>query len=417
MTTLVPLKHVTTVLSRGTAPDYMDDGPVRMISQAANQCAGLDWNRTRFHRFAGNVRKLRGFLEAGDVLINSTGTGTLGRIGWFDTGPDERPCVADGHVTVVRFDPALMFNRFGYYFLMSDAFQELMFETLVSGSTNQIELNGERMRSVAAPVPGVEEQRRIADFLDTETARIDRMVGLQQHVERRLEERDRAVLDQQIDQLIHENGVFPLRRAVLRVEQGASPLCDNVPAGESEWGVLKVSAVKAGRFEAGENKRLPSEMVPERRYEVREGDLLITRANTPALVGAAALVKRVPRRLLLCDKIFRVRLDSSLDKEFVALVARGSRIRDLCGSASHGTSQSMANLKIEEIKEWPIPAVDGPEQRRLVENVNRTQAATARLRALIARQLDLLAERRQALITAAVTGQLDVTTVRSVVGA
>ena len=68
----------------------------------------------------------------------------------------------------------------------------------------------------------------------------------------------------------------------------------------------------------------------------------------------------------------------------------------------------MANLKVEEIKEWPIPNVNLDQQRELIEKVSRHQEETASLRSKIDRELELLAERRQALITAAVTGQIDV---------
>lgn len=197
-----------------------------------------------------------------------------------------------------------------------------------------------------------------------------------------------------------------------RVEQGVSPQCDNIEAEREEWGVLKVSAVKGGRFLPGENKRLPDDLLPERRYEIRDGDLLITRANTPLLVGAVGVARNPRARLLLCDKIFRVEVASELDKEFLTQVVSGSRVRALCAAASHGTSQSMANLKVGEIKEWPIPVVPREEQQRVVGLLRKSQEQAEKLRSAIQRQLELLEERKRALITAAVTGQMDVTAAR-----
>ena len=72
-------------------------------------------------------------------------------------------------------------------------------------------------------------------------------------------------------------------------------------------GGLKVSAIRQGALRPRENKKLPDDIPPVRRYEIRPGDLLITRANTPLLVGAAAIAHLPRRRLLLCDKIFRMR--------------------------------------------------------------------------------------------------------------
>ncbi|MEV4228929.1 restriction endonuclease subunit S [Streptomyces bobili] len=260
------------------------------------------------------------------------------------------------------------------------------------------------------PVPPMDEQHRIADFLDTETGRVERLISLQRRIAIRLEEREAAQLDIAIDEQSALSGVVPLRRFLWGVDQGTSPQCDAIPADEDEWGVLKVSCLRPGEFLAHENKRLPTSEKPMRRSEVHEGDLLITRANTPQLVGSTAVVPKVRSKLLLSDKIFRVRLRHGLDPEYVATVARGTRIRSLCSATSNGASQSMANIRFDEVKAWPIPVADSSEQRHFIEKVNRSREQVNALRSTIMRQVDRLAERRQALITAAVTGQIDVST-------
>lgn len=266
------------------------------------------------------------------------------------------------------------------------------------------------IEQLRVPLPPLEEQRRIADFLDAETARIDQLSSLQQQVMRRLDERESAQLDLAIDDLVARNGTVPLRRLLLGVDQGSSPQCEAVPAGDDEWGVLKVSCLRPGVFLPHENKRLPEDANPDRTSEVHEGELLITRANTPQLVGSTAVVPKVRGKLLLSDKIFRIRLLKEISPEFVATVARGSRIRGLCAAGSNGASQSMANIRFEEVKAWPLPAVAPDLQRDLVEKISRGRTQLDALRPKVNRQLDLLAERRQALITAAVTGQFDVST-------
>ena len=411
-----PLKHTTTFLNRGSAPDYVDDGPVRAISQAANQLDGLNWERTRFHDFHGDARKLKGHLQYRDVLINSTGTGTLGRVGFFESAPDERPCMADGHVTVVRLNEEVIDARFAYYWLSSQPFQDLVYAALIVGATNQIELNRERLASAPVPVPPLREQQRIADFLDLEIARIAKMEFLQRVVLARVGERDQAFLDLELDRLVDKFGVILFRRVIRRIEQGASPQCDGIPAEGGEWGVLKLSSVKRGVFWPKENKRLPEETAPERRYAVKNGDLLVTRANTPDLVGDVAVVTQTPSRLLLPDLIYRIELSKRLLPDFSSMVLRGSRVRELVRATARGTSQSMVKLRGEDIREWPIPNADLISQREVVERVAKQQAVTNLLRSQISRQLELLAERRQALITAAVTGRIDVATARGVVG-
>jgi type I restriction enzyme S subunit len=260
------------------------------------------------------------------------------------------------------------------------------------------------------PVPPIEEQRKIAIFLDFETARIARLTVLRREAMARLEERDSAQLDSLIDGIMASSGALPFRRHIEGMDQGSSPQCDAIPAGPEEWGVLKVSCLRPGAFYPDENKRLPNDVIPDARHEVKEGDLLITRANTPQLVGSTAVVPPTRRKLLLSDKIFRVRVSATMDPRYVSLIARGSRIRALCGVVSNGASQSMANVRFEEIKDWPIPQVSLEEQRRMIAKMEEGTSRARALRIKIDKQLALLAERRQALITGAVTGQNDVST-------
>lgn len=251
----------------------------------------------------------------------------------------------------------------------------------------------------------------IADFLDAETSHLDELAGLRRRQLDLLPVRWRALLDHCMADLVHRHGSVPLGRNVARIEQGTSPQCDNFPSSDDEWGVLKAGAVKGDRFIPEENKRLPFEIVPETRYEIRAGDLLVTRANTPALVGAAAVVPDdVRSRLILCDKIFRLRLPPALLPEYVALLSQASAIRDARAASATGASSSMVNLTAGDVKSWPLPAPSLAEQRALVDTLMTTRESHYRLESALSIQLGVLTERRQALITAAVTGQLDVTT-------
>lgn len=281
---------------------------------------------------------------------------------------------------------------------------------LTSGMIGMVHVTKEDLKDVPIPIPPLEEQRRIAEFLDAETSRIDRLIDLQRALIDRMNEREVAHLDLAIDRAISDAGAAPLRRFVRDVDQGTSPQCEAFPAPEGEWGVLKVGCLRPGIFFPEENKRLPDGVEPKLSAEVREGDLLIARANTPQLVGSTAVVPRVRRKLLLPDKIFRVSLSSDANADFIASVARGSRIRGLCSVSSNGASQSMANIRFEEVKNWPIPAIKITEQREFIARIAQGRQELDALRPAVKRQLDLLAERRQALITAAVTGQFDVNT-------
>jgi restriction endonuclease S subunit len=349
-------------------------------------------------------------LSHGDVLVTE-GSGSLTSVGASAVWRSEIDGTVCFQNTLLRLRPLPGVDGRFLGWWARFAFSSGLFASIATGA-NIYHISAERVRSLPVALPPLEEQQRIAEFLDRETAQISRMESLQRTVLGKLNERDRALIDVELSQLESYHGTRCLKWAIRRIEQGFSPQCDNVPADHDEWGVLKVSSVKHGFFWPQENKRLPDTITPDRRFEVRRGDLLITRANTPSLVGAAAVVPDVRGRLLLCDKIYRISLTSGLDPHFVVLASRGTKIRDLCAAASHGTSQSMANLKTEEVKEWPIPNVDLQKQRATIRRVAEQQAVTNTLRKQIHRQLELLSERRRSLITATITGQFDITTAR-----
>ena len=317
-------------------------------------------------------------------------------------------CVGAGttELHVLRAGP-MIDPRFLLYLVNTHSFLKLGAAAMY-GVAGQKRVPDSFLRDLHVVLPPIVEQRRIADFLDAETARIDQLSKLQRAVLGRIEERERALLDVHLEGLTTEVGTVPFRRYIVGVDQGSSPQCDSTPANPDQWGVLKVSCLRPGEFFPDENKRLPADLVPDKRHEVRAGDLLITRANTPQLVGSTAVVTSTREKLLLSDKIFRVKLSPSLDPHYAAVVAQGGRVRAACWAGSNGASQSMANIRFEEIKEWPIPAVDLYRQRQLADLVSKSRSVTHVLRKRIDHQLALLTERRQALITAAVTGQIDV---------
>ncbi|MGP4115453.1 restriction endonuclease subunit S [Streptomyces sp. 4N509B] len=284
---------------------------------------------------------------------------------------------------------------------------------LTSGMIGMVHVTKEELGNVPIPVPSRDEQRRIADFLDAETARIDRLSNLRRSMLKSLEERDKSVRDGLVNELFDQQGEIPLRRFTAIIEQGESPQCEAVSRDDAdEWAVLKLSSVKQGKFDSGENKRLPAGILPTRAHEVRPGDLLVTRANTPNLVGDVAVVSGRCERLLLPDLVYRVKLGSGILPSFVAQVALSGRVRAVIESSARGSSQSMVKLRGEDIKAWPMPRATTVQQRELIHFMEQTTVASSQLRASLIRQLALLTERRQALITAAVTGQLDVTTAR-----
>lgn len=354
-----------------------------------------------------SIKSAKFRLSGGEVLISKLNP-RKSRV--VSVAASTLPIVSSTEFVGLRAGDALN-SRYLAYLLQSDFVRQELDARVQSVTRSHQRVAPEDITHLNVAVAPLAEQRRIADFLDAETARIDQLVGLQVTLRARLDERDDALRDNLVNELAKTVGEVPLRRFTTRIEQGTSPQCEAVPRqGDDEWGVLKLSAVKGGHFIASENKRLPEETEAISAYQVRRGDLLVTRANTPSLVGDVAVIEGDHQKLLLPDLIYRVGLVPEMNADFVAQVALSGRVRTLIESVARGSSQSMVKLRGEDIKTWPVPMATQTQQDVLVQEIRSGMQGTGRLRTAVARQLSLLAERRQSLITAAVTGQFDVST-------
>jgi len=279
----------------------------------------------------------------------------------------------------------------------------------------QWRLYWEDLAEIRVALPPLDEQRRIADFLDAETAWIEKLSIARQSQLIGLESLWCSRLAEEIRDQVRAYGWIPLRRVVASVEQGWSPQCHDVIAELDEWAVLKTSAVSSGEFAPLEHKKLPTGVEHDPRYVVADGDILMTRGSgSPDHVGVATEAKTGGRRLLLSDLLYRIRLEPALSPGFVALALRSYPVRELMGLLFRGQSGQTIKLRVEDVRSIEIPATPAKMQAGMADELAAEQAAIRRVRRSVEHSLSLLAERRQALITAAVTGQIDVTTARGV---
>ena len=200
-----------------------------------------------------------------------------------------------------------------------------------------------------------------------------------------------------------------LKHTISPIEQGWSPQCDAQPAGDNEWGVLKVGCVNKDTFRATQNKKLPAALQPDLSLEVVDGDILVSRANTTELLGLAALVERPRKKLILCDKLFRFRARAdSFDPKYLVLLLRSSPSRAQIESSTSGASSSMQNIGQSVLKNLWVAVPPVSEQLDIVAQIEaETQPLTAAIGRL-EREIEPLREYGTRLVTEAVTGALDV---------
>lgn len=152
-----------------------------------------------------------------------------------------------------------------------------------------------------------------------------------------------------------------------KVQQGWSPKCHDFPAATGEWGVLKTTAIQAGRFEPEHNKALPDHLDPKPGIEVESGDLLITCAGPRSRCGVPTLVRSTPERLMMSGKMYRFRADDRLDPRFLELWLLSPDAQRQIDAMKTGISDSGLNLTHGRFTRLPVPVPPLVEQHRIVE--------------------------------------------------
>lgn len=151
------------------------------------------------------------------------------------------------------------------------------------------------------------------------------------------------------------------------IQQGWSPKCHDYPATDGEWGVLKTTAIQAGRFKPEHNKQLPNALEPRPNIEVQPGDLLMTCAGPRSRCGVPALVRNTPSRLMMSGKMYRLRPDERMDSRFLEYWLLGPEAQRRIDAMKTGISDSGLNLTHGRFVELPVPVPPIAEQHRIIE--------------------------------------------------
>ena len=153
-------------IKRGKAPKYCDKSNTLVFAQKCNTKKGvIDISLAQYLDEKISKKYTPDFfMQYNDIVINSTGTGTLGRVGIFEMSDDiyGLPIVPDSHITTIRVSE-LVVAKYIYALLK---LRQPYLETSGEGSTNQKELRAETLSNILVPLPPVLEQKQIVDTIN-----------------------------------------------------------------------------------------------------------------------------------------------------------------------------------------------------------------------------------------------------------
>lgn len=373
---------ITGYIQRGKSPKYADQSSLPVINQ---KC--IRWNELQLqHLKYVHPEQIEAWdeprhIKPGDILWNSTGTGTVGRAYLVKEADCIPTKVVDSHVTIVRsaqgLEPRYLFN-----WIKSPAVQNKI-EEMCDGTTNQIELSRTAIAATAIPIAPQQEQTRIADQLDTLLARVNACNDRLDAIPGILKRFRQAVLNAATSGALTEDwrgdGGQPWKRVLL--SEVASDFSYGSAAKSSKTGTVPV--LRMGNIQGGEldwtDLVYTSDPKEIEKYKLAAGDVLFNRTNSPELVGKTA-VYLGERAAIYAGYLIRVRCFDELMPEYLNYCL-GSKVgREYCWAVkSDGVSQS--NINAKKLAAFPLSLPPQDEQEVIVRRVKALFALISRIEA------------------------------------
>ena len=339
-------------------------------------------------------------VETGDTVVSTVRTYL--RAVWHVDVPGDSLIVSTGFAVLSprpTVDP-----RFLGWTVQSSTF----IEEVVARSTgvSYPAINPEDIGDIYVPVPTPAEQRRIADYLDAETARIDEVIAKKERLAELIRTRDLGSVEQEVTDSASQTGsvpLVPLRRVCSKIIDGTHGTYERVLVGLP---LLSAKNLAAGRVQISESESLISEsdyqaICRSRRFQ--PGDILL--GVIGASIGNAARLD-VGDPTAFQRSVAALTASDIYNPTFLFHVTRSFSFQSQLAMLANQSAQAGVYLDTLASIRVPLPPLNVQERiaRRLEDRYRRS---TELVRA-IKRTIALMREHRQALITAAVTGQLKI---------
>jgi type I restriction enzyme S subunit len=286
-------------------------------------------------------------------------------------------------------------DRWLAYLAQSDLLVEWAIAT--SEGVKMPRTSWEKIRLLQVYAPPKPVQRAIADYLDAETARIDALVVTRRRMLQLLDERLDALITRTLDRPDWQ--LIPLKWTT-RVTVGIV----NKPAElyvDVGLPCLRGVNIQPGTVSDSDLVHISAEgNAANAKSILREGDVVVVRTGN---AGAAAVV---PPWAVggNCVDLLIVRRADTIDPRFLEIVLNSAVVRRQIAEQSVGALQAHFNTESLAVLRVPVPSTD--EQAEVLADLDAARAEARGMRDVVARQVGLLAERRRAVITAAVAGDL-----------
>lgn len=281
----------------------------------------------------------KGKIEKNDILIVKDGA-TTGKVSFVDSDYPYEKSAINEHVFRITLKEGYL-PKYVFWYLFSQRGQSEVLKDFRGATVGGI--STKFVEKVQIPDFSIETQKKIVEVLDKAQGLID----ARKEQIKLMDELIQSVFYEMFgDPVTNPKGweVSKLKNHINNIESGWSPKCLNNDAPKNKWGVLKLSAVTGGQYKEEYNKELPEDVSPRVGLEIKEGDLLFTRKNTPELVGDSCFVFKTREKLMMPDIIFRIQTKQTLNRLFLWAVFNTCGMKSMIKSLASGSAKSMSNI-------------------------------------------------------------------------
>ncbi len=355
----------------------------------------------------GRAASLEGYrkVKAGNFVMNYM-------LAWKGAyGVSEYDGIVSPAYAVYRINPRYADPRFIHHRLRSEHMRSVFKARSKGIIESRLRLYPDAFLSMEIELPDLETQTAIADFLDRETAHIDQLIEKKQRLVELLGQRFNAGRDKAFRQ-ISGSQYRPLRWMIDHICDG--PFGSGLTSAHYVDGgvrVIRLQNIKDGGFDGTD-----AAFISEEHYatlgdhDVVEGDLLIAGlGDDKNRVGRACVAPKGLGPAMVKADCYRVRLNKNLILHaFAAEYLCSDESSAQINALAKGVTRSRLNLEL--VRRLRIPAPSPSEQVEIIDRIGAERKTFSSVAERILGSIDKLKELRSALITAAVTGQIDVNT-------
>jgi type I restriction enzyme S subunit len=389
------LGDVCELINRGVSPKYTETNGLIVLNQKCIRNHKVNYELARTHDDKVKPVSHEKLIQIGDVLINSTGTGTLGRVAQIRDEPNH--ATVDSHITIVRPLANVFYNDFFGYALI------LIEEEIAKrgeGCGGQTELARSTLKNefnISYP-KSLPEQQRIVALLDEAFAAIAQAKSNAEqnlkNAKELFESYLRAVLSDK--QWVRKT----LNDICERVEYGSSTKSKE----DGDIAVLRMGNIQNGRLN-WDKLVYSNDINDNEKYLLKYNDVLFNRTNSPELVGKTAIYKgEMPA--IFAGYLIRIhRNESLLDADYLNYYLNSEMAMEY-GKTVVISSVNQANINGTKLKGYPIPCPPLKDQQIIVQKLDALSAETKQLETIYQQKINDLDELKKSILQKAFAGEL-----------